>query len=139
MKLKSSMNLKTWFQPQNPLNLKKKDNWNGGGETSSSAFFSSNPEKIANHNQQSTKGLAHRYFRSRVWKSSGELIHQEKIQIRYYVTIYNGFQVYPWRPENHRAITRMLFEDSHEYHCFKLPEEKTLRIVFRGFRKSSPK
>lgn len=35
-------------------------------------------------------------------------------------------------PDYHRAITQLLEEGSYEFHTFKLPVEKTLRVMLSG-------
>lgn len=39
---------------------------------------------------------------------------------------------------DHRAITQMLDEGNNEYHTFELPEDKTLKAMFRGIPELLP-
>lgn len=64
--------------------------------------------------------------------SSRDPLQKKKIQIKYCLNKRDSIQVYSLGKERYRAITKMLDEGNHEYHTFKLPEERTLRVVLRG-------
>lgn len=62
-----------------------------------------------------------------------DLVHQEQIKIKHWVTKRDGNQVYLAKSEYHRATTQMLDEGSDEYPTFKLPEYIMFNDVLWGF------
>lgn len=63
------------------------------------------------------------------WMESKELIQQSLIQNKHCVTNRNFIPIPPSRIQDHRSITQMSDVSNYEYHTFKLPEEKTLRVL----------
>lgn len=49
-----------------------------------------------------------------------------------------GIQIHSTRVGDHPQITQLLNEGRHEYHIFKIPEEKTLWTVLRAILQVPP-
>lgn len=99
---------------------------------SSFPYSNSSPENAANHFWQGTEGPSIFIPAPSTWMTFRELIHQENVQISYWVIRYDGVQVHPLKIEDHRAITWILEEGSHEYDTFKLTEEETVKVSLRS-------
>lgn len=62
--------------------------------------------------------------------------NREIIQIKHCVTKRDGNQVHPTKIEDHRAITEMFKQGNHEYHKFRIQEDKPLKAVRRAYTKT---
>lgn len=65
-------------------------------------------------------------------------MQQKKIQIKHCITKRDLIQIHQTRIDDHRAITQLLNGGSHDYHTFKLVEEKILRAVLNDIPQVLP-
>lgn len=66
------------------------------------------------------------------WTQVSKLLATSRVQFTRAQQCRDGVRIFPANVLNHRHITKILDQYKIQYHCFSLPEERTVRAVIRG-------
>lgn len=66
------------------------------------------------------------------WQIIRSHINDNNIQIKHVINKTDGLQILPLLIDDYRKLTKLLDDHHQKYFTYRLPDEKTLRVVLRG-------